>query len=352
MKKRLILIPLLTLVLIVALVTAVAGCAGEPGLRGSQGEQGIQGEQGEPGPAGSQGEPGPLGPQGEQGATGSKGATGSTGAVGEQGEQGERGLTGAGTKGATGATGAKGAAGATGSAGPQGEQGETGATGPQGSAGSTVAPRFSVSLGVKNTGQASAMLFTSPISSGTYSIRLKTLSGVGEEARIVITPLTLITLSEITSISWSAYTASGYPPHVDISLDIDGDGVADESLNVEYAYNLMSHYSENGGLMPYGAVYGTWFQTFNDDSNGPTSVNDTCYAWLNSGAPGPPGGAFGDGGHYGDALMSWKYGLSIPSGIIDGDALVTKIEIEVDNWVLQTEAFVDDIAINGVLIWQ
>ncbi len=118
MKKRLILIPLLTLVLIVALVTTVAGCAGEPGLKGSQGEQGIQGEQGERGLAG------PMGPQGElgpKGSTGAKGDTGPTGVTGEQGIQGEQGPAG---PAGVGAKGAKGATGATGPIGPQGLIGE------------------------------------------------------------------------------------------------------------------------------------------------------------------------------------------------------------------------------------
>ncbi len=129
MKKRLILIPLLTLALVVALITTVVGCTGEPGLKGDQGPmglQGIQGEQGERGLAGPQGkiglqgEPGLQGVMGKTGAKGATGPTGPAGAPGEQGEQGERGPSGSGARGATGAKGA------TGATGPKGDKGDPG----------------------------------------------------------------------------------------------------------------------------------------------------------------------------------------------------------------------------------
>jgi len=171
-----------------------------------------------------------------------------------------------------------------------------------------------------------------------------------------------MTLAELTSISWFEYLTTGYPPHVDVLLDLNGNGVydgtigGDDALVFEYAYNNMTHGTEaHTATEAYGALPGAWYQTFSDDGNGPVAVNDTCYAWLTSGAPGVPG-VWGAGGHYGDTLANWKVGLTAGSITIDGDALIARIEIEVDNWIpaagAQTDAFVDDIFINGVLVWQ
>jgi len=310
-------------------------------LQGPAGEQGPQGPEGQPGAAGEQGLTGAAGPKGEKGEQGELGQQGEQGSAGEQGP--------AGYPGGQGASGPKGNTGATGPAGPQG---------PQGNPGSTVAPTFSVSLAVKTTASDStALLDTGTVQAGTHSIHLETLSalGSGHEARIVITPLTPMTLAEITSISWFEYLVAGYPPHVDILLDLDADGTytsssVDDALVFEYGYNSMSHYAE--APMPYGALTGAWYAVFSDDTLGPATIDDLSFAWLTSQAPGPPGGAFGDAGFYGDTLANWKLGHTVGSKAIDGDALVVRIEIEVDNWVVQSDAYVDSIAINGILVWQ
>ena len=52
-------------------------------------------------------------------------------------------------------------------------------------------------------------------------------------------------------------------------------------------------------------------------------------------------------------LAQWKDGTvfadpepdGLLDGIITGEAKVLRIEIEIDNWVLQTEAFVDEIVV-------
>lgn len=337
MKRKLILTSLLILVLVATLVT---GCTGEQGVKGSKGatgEQGIEGEQGETGSQGIQGEEGEPGPKGSTGARGASGSTGTQGTQGIQGEQGLVGPAGAGYPGATGAT---------------------GATGPQGPPGSTVAPTFSMSLEV--TGNASALLFTQPVAVGTYSVRLQTAGnvGTGQEARIVITPLTLMTLSELTSISWSTYTSTGsYPPHVDITIDCDGDGVVDleDMLTAEMAYNnFQGAELDSIPSLTTHITYGQWLQTFELSSgDGFGAVTDSTMLWVTQ------MGAGNDDAPWG-TLADWKNGLVVnnPGGdplvanVIDGDALVVKVEIEIDNWVLQSEAFIDNITINGILVWQ
>jgi len=331
--------------LLALLVTPLAGCGpdGEltpeqetaisefvierlSGLTGPEGPQGIQGE---PGPQGGKGAPGLTGPAGPKGTTGSDGADGLPGPAGAVGPQGEPGLDGA-----------------------PGYPGPVGATGPPG-----VFPMFSVQLQVKTTGLATIVFDTTTFASGTRSLHLTTAGvvGSGQEARIVLTPLQPMTLSEVLTIAWSEYLVSGYMPHVDIKLDTTGDGLCDDALVIEYAYNTSEGPVRPEGWPSYGATIGTWYQTFSDDGNGPAVINDTCYAWLTSGAPGPVGGAFGAGNHWGDTLGNWKLGLTANTKVIDSNTLVTAIEIEVDNWLssgVQAEAYVDNIMVNGTVIWQ
>lgn len=324
LKKKLILTSLLVLALVATLV--LSGCAGETGLKGDQGKQGIrgiqgeQGEQGEQGTQGIQGEQGLQGETGLQGVTGkagAEGATGSTGAKGDEGEQGPRGYTGAGARGATGATGPT--------------------------------SLFTVSL-VSWKGGTATLTNTQALL-GSWSIDLSTTTNIAapDEGTIVITPTVPLALGYLQSVSWKEYLVIGYPPHIDIYLDNNGDGIADDSLVVEYAYNAMPHYAENGGLMPYGALLGAWYATFSDDGSGPAQVKDTCYAWLNSGAPGPPIPAGGTAlNHTGGTLSQWKAGTL---GTFDATSTIVKIELEVDNWVVQSQAYVDQITINGIVIW-
>ncbi|MFC2060848.1 hypothetical protein ACFLTZ_07205, partial [Chloroflexota bacterium] len=166
--------------------------------------------------------------------------------------------------------------------------------------------------------------------------------GAGNEARVVIPLAEGTTLGDIDSIFWGEYLVAGYPPHVDISLDIDGDGVVDDKLVFEYAYNSETHCTDEAP-MPYGALTGDWYDTFSDDGNGPGQVDDTANGWLSSGPPGPLGGP---NFIYG-TLADWKAGTV--DATINATALVPILEIEVDNWVVQSEAFVDEIAINGII---
>jgi len=146
------------------------------------------------------------------------------------------------------------------------------------------------------------------------------------------------TLGQLESVSWYEFLVDGYPPHVDVILDM-GEGATD-ALVFEYAYNYESHAAETWPT--YDALTGDWYQTFSDDGNGPSEITGTSNAWLSSGAPGPLTGA---PTFYYHTLEYWK--VTGDQGI-DENTQVLRLEIEVDNWIAQTEAYVDDIEINGV----
>jgi len=174
--------------------------------------------------------------------------------------------------------------------------------------------------------------------------------GQGDEARIVILLPEDTTLGDIESISWWEYLVSGYPPHVDIIIDVDeSENVSEDALVFEYAYNdTSSHY--DGQTPPYGAETGGWYQTFSDDGGGPAVITGAeALAWLSSQAAGPPG----DAAFYSGTLADWQGGSVDTSGLgftIDSSTPVLRLEIEIDDWIAQTEAFVDgiEITIGGV----
>ena len=192
---------------------------------------------------------------------------------------------------------------------------------------------------LETSGDATAEQSDEQAYSGEESVYLETTGneGSGDEARIVIPLPEGTTLGDIDSISWWEYLEDGYPPHVDIMLDFDSDDVVDDSLVFEYAYNSEDHYAD--APMPYGAVLDDWYQTFSDDSEGPAQVDDDANGWLASGPPGPPG----DSNFIYGTLAEWKAGTVDAS--VDSNTVVLALEIEVDNWVVQSEAYVDDIEI-------
>jgi hypothetical protein len=202
-----------------------------------------------------------------------------------------------------------------------------------------------IELGVK--GDAVSEMSTGNGYGGGDCVHLQTLStpGTGDEGRIVITMPSGFTLGQLDTISWYEYLVTGYPPHVDVFLDINDDDVADESLNFEYAYNDVAQRYPGTG-MPYGALTGAWYQTFGDDGKGPVQIDDDALAWPNSGPPGPPSSI------QLHSLATWKAGVTITTGTagyVSSTTEVLRFEIEVDNWVVQTEAFVDDVEINGIV---
>ncbi|MCP6727552.1 MAG: DUF5011 domain-containing protein [Patescibacteria group bacterium] len=148
--------------------------------------------------------------------------------------------------------------------------------------------------------------------------------GSGDEARIVIqaSDIGISTLNDLTSISWDVSSGTGYAPHVDVFLD-NG-----KTLVFEYA-KVDPIQCDDSADYPTGN-----FNTFNDKG----IVDNSAYAWLSSGPPGPCGDPTFDANH--NSLTEWKG--------TDGSAGITKIEIEIDNWISQSEANVDNIIINGI----
>lgn len=317
MKKKLILI--LSLCLIALLTLPLVSCGEEltPEM-----ESLIKSEVSKLSVKGDTGATGPTGPQGIQGIPGEQGEPGPEGPQGEQGEKGD-----------------------TGDVGPTGPQGLTGATGPRGLPGDASIPLFTTELQVKNTGQSLALVSSTQADTGTYSAHLQTTGtvGTGQEARLVLTPNKPMALGELSTISWKEYLVAGYPPHVDIKV-MKSDGTT-ESIVIEYAYNTMTHYAE--APMPYGALTVAWYSVFADDGNGPSIIDDTAFGWLSSGPSGPPGDATFDGNS--GTLAAWKAG-TVVSGI-DSDSMIVDITIEIDNWVIQSEAYLDTVTVNGTLVW-
>jgi len=170
---------------------------------------------------------------------------------------------------------------------------------------------------------------------GTYSVHLETtgiIDGDGD-ARIVIPMPEGFTLGDLETLSWWEYLVAGYPPHVDVYLDMG------DELVFEYACN---NDMKGSGAGQYGAETGAWFSTFNDNPSGLSQITDTAKAWANSG---PPGGS--DQVLF--TLAEWKAGQTYTTDVeytINSESIVTKLEIEIDNWIVQTETYVDDIKIN------
>src|SRR3989344_4403493 len=141
------------------------------------------------------------------------------------------------------------------------------------------------------------------------------------EGRIVITPDFTMTLNEIDSISWDAYVVDGYAPHVDVFLD-NG-----KTLVFEYA-KVDQNDCDDVADYPDGAI-----NTFYDKG----IVDDSAYAWLSSGPAGPCGNETFDANH--NSLAEWKAS--------DGEEEITKIEIEVDGWIYESESHIWNVEINN-----
>jgi hypothetical protein len=202
---------------------------------------------------------------------------------------------------------------------------------------------------LETSGDAVAESSDAQAYSGDESAHLQTTGteGTGDEARIVIPLPEGTTLGDIESISWWAYTVSGYPPHVDIVMDVNGDTVLDDEdmLTAEMAYNNADGIELDEGLTP---TYDLWLQTFELDSDdGYGAIGDDTMLWVTK------LGAGNDDAPW-LTLADWKDGTVAPNdpgsdglaaGVITGGAPVLRLEIEIDNWVLQTETYVDDIVI-------
>jgi len=201
-------------------------------------------------------------------------------------------------------------------------------------------------LGAKNDVDAKAEWSTTQKYIGSYAAHL--VSGPkeddGDEARIVIPMPAGTTLGDIDSIAWWEWLVAGYPPHVDIILDMGGS--EPDALVIEYAYNNTSATTQP----TYGAVTSDWFQTFNDDTFGLSVIGDTANAWLTTGAAGGTAvtgviaySAVTSSTFVYGTLANWKAGNEVNE--IDADTPVLRLEIEVDNWMIASEAYVDDVVV-------
>ena len=204
-------------------------------------------------------------------------------------------------------------------------------------------------MALEGTGNYTAEWETDPdyVKSLPCSIHLATANFTGppaDEARIVISLPNGTTLGDIESISWWTYLVSGYVPHVDLILDCSGNGTRDHKLVAEGAY-------QNGDLTT-GWASPPWFKTFHGvtaaypswsgltGTPNLTQVDGTTAVWL-SPAPSPPGPP----NQLSIAKLSDYQSVAGLYGV-SGSTIVLALEIEVDNWVVQSEAYVDDIEIN------
>ena len=152
---------------------------------------------------------------------------------------------------------------------------------------------------------------------------LLSASGVqGTDSTIYITAedVSITTLDDLDTIEWEANVDSGYLPHVDVRLD-NG-----EILVFEYA--KVNPVNCDNTPYPTGEL-----NTFGDEG----SIDDSSYAWLSSGVPGPCGDAGFDANH--KSLADWKSQW--------GNIEVIAFEVEVDNWIADSDSNVKNILINN-----
>jgi len=205
---------------------------------------------------------------------------------------------------------------------------------------------------------------------GVWSVHLKApgkATKVEEvnEGRIGLRLAAGTTLEDIASIKWWVRAISGYPPHVDLLLDMDENGVSDNTLVAEFAYQPhvgpgyayvspgkpYGHYDPGLGGTYYNPTYNAWLETFQKNSGeaGTTLVSDDTVFWLASGLSGPyAGGYFGK-------LEDFKDGdVEVIGGTqhapVNEHTIVIEIQIEVDNWLGPSEAYVDKVLLNNELV--
>lgn len=197
--------------------------------------------------------------------------------------------------------------------------------------------------------EAEAELSTETKYNGKNSAHLATFGSEdppGDEARIIIPLPEGTTLGDIDSISWRTYLVNGYIPHVDIVLDYDGDTTRDDVLVAEGA-----HQNDNDASVWQTSYMGAdvgWIKTFEGASGVYTSwamtgtcsdmetVNSETAVWMI---------AANDANFGLDTLANFVGGKTDGSITIDQDTAVLALEIEIDNWIYESEAFVDDIVI-------
>ncbi len=197
------------------------------------------------------------------------------------------------------------------------------------------------------TGEAEAELSTEEKHTGRDSAYFQTTGtvGAGDEARIVIPLPEGTTLGKIESISWWTYLVEGYIPHVDLELDLDADSnskndrlvaeAAHQNDNDTTTWDTDYRGEDVGWIQTFegaSGVYTSWANWLTGGPSDVASVNDETAVWIF---------AANDATYRLNTLANFKAGI----GDVDESTVVLAIEIEIDNWVLQSEAYVDDIVI-------
>jgi hypothetical protein len=191
--------------------------------------------------------------------------------------------------------------------------------------------------GLSTTGNAVAEWSSLHVTSGSQSAHLQadhiTSYPPTNEGRLRIVPNPDMTLSQLNTISWQQYVQVGYISHIDVLLDLNKDGEVDDTLVFEYAKVNPSD-CDNSEDYPTGEV-----NTFGDKG----TISETSYAWLNSG----PAGPCGDPSFIHGSLANWKAGSVSGGESVSGTADIIAFEIEVDGWIEGSEAYIDEVMING-----
>ena len=155
------------------------------------------------------------------------------------------------------------------------------------------------------------------------------------EARITIdaSDVGITTLNDLVNMSWSVDVNSGYIAHVDVIIDTNNNGTADDALVFEAAKVNPDNCELEEGVYPTGNGI---------DTLGRAEIIDgSSYAWLSSGAAGP--GCVAVDTFYTNTLSGWKAGYQD----IDGNTPILRFEIEVDPWIADSESEISNIVING-----
>ena len=194
--------------------------------------------------------------------------------------------------------------------------------------------------------------------SGLYSAHLDTgSSGAGNEARLTIllapsggTVQGGIPLGDIETLSWYIYAVAGYPAHVDITMDVDGDGVIDieDMLTAELAVNNPGYGSL--GKPPYG-TYDQWLRTFELASgDGYGVIDNSTIFWVTKMGAGNLDAPSSTLAHWKEGIVDSDPQSEMGSSIPDANTPVIGLEIEIDRWIVDSEAYLDDVELNGVNI--
>lgn len=173
---------------------------------------------------------------------------------------------------------------------------------------------------------------------GFYSVEMNSTGAtVGDEGRFVVTLASGIPLDSLYTISWQVFTALGYPPHVDVILS------SGNVLTAEMAVDQGMSIIHIASILP--KVWVKTFELFPGDT-GHDEIDNSTVFWVANLGGGTSDAPFG-------TLQNWKdnSGLSNPGNDtipdVSSDTIV-RLEFEVDNWIANSESYIDDILINGL----